>query len=106
MHGKLDYVFSSSDYKTTKKKVLEDCAIFVYHEMADIPVVSTLLSDDARQFKHLTYHHAFCWIHDEKNYKKLRSIVPYYKEKLETFLDRYWNFYFKFYNFKSNPISN
>ena len=60
-----------------KKKVLESCAIAAYHQSTDIPVVITLLSDDARQFRQIAYHHALCWIHDGRNYKKLRPIVPY-----------------------------
>ncbi len=35
----------------SKKKVLEACAIAAHHQSTDIPVVTTLLSDDARQFK-------------------------------------------------------
>ena len=79
---KLDSFFSLNGYKTTKKKVLEACAIAAYHQSTDIPVVTTLMSDDARQFKQIAYHHALCWIHDGRNYKKLRPIVPYHKEKL------------------------
>jgi hypothetical protein len=79
MRRKLDYFFSLNGYKTTKKKVLEACAIAAYHQSTDIPVVTTLLSDDARQFKQIAYHHALCWIHDGRNYKKLRPIVPVQK---------------------------
>ena len=61
--------------------------------MTNILVVNTLLSDDAPQFSKLTFQHAHCWIHDGRNYKTLRPVVPYYQEKLKTFLDRYWNFY-------------
>jgi len=105
MRRKLDYVFSPNGYKTTKKKVLEACAIAAYHQSIDIPVVITLLSDDARQFKQIAYHHALCWIHDGRNYKKLRPIVPYHKEKLEAFLDRYWDFYGELCEFRENPDS-
>lgn len=35
----------------SKKKILEACAIAAHHQSTDIPVVTTLLSDDARQFK-------------------------------------------------------
>ena len=105
MRRKLDYFFSLNGYKTTKKKVLEACAIAAYHQSTDIPVVTTLLSDDARQFKQIAYHHALCWIHDGRNYKKLRPIVPYHKEKLEAFLDRYWDFYGKLCEFRENPDS-
>lgn len=105
MRRKLDYVFSPNGHKTTKKKVLEACAIAAYHKSTDIPVVTTLLSDDARQFKQIAHHHALCWIHDGRNYKKLRPIVPYFKEKLEAFLDRYWNFYGELCEFREKPDS-
>ena len=103
MRRKLDYFFSLNGYKTTKKKVLEACAIAVYHQSTDIPVVTTLLSDDARQFKQIAYHHALCWIHDGRNYKKLRPIVPYHKEKLEAFLNSIWDFYGELCEFRENP---
>ena len=71
--------------------------------MTNIPVVTTLLSDDAPQFRKLTYQHAYCWIHDGRNYKKLRPFVPYYQEKLEAFLERYWDYYEKLCEFKIKP---
>ena len=101
----LSCIFSLNGYKTTRKKVHEACAIAAYHQSTDIPVVTTLLSDDAPQFKQIAYHHALCWIHDGRNYKKLRPIVPYYREKLEAFLDRYWNFYGELCEFRENPDS-
>jgi len=103
MRRKLDCVFSFNGYKTTKTKVLEACAIAAYHQSTDIPVVTTLLSDDARQFKQVASHHSLCWIHDGRNYKKLRPIVPYHKEKLEAFLDRYWDFYGELCEFRIKP---
>jgi hypothetical protein len=38
------------------------------------------LSDDAPQFKLLTYEQALCWIHDGRNYKKLRPVMPMHRE--------------------------
>ena len=105
MHRKLNSIFPSNGYKTTKKKVLEACAIAAYHQRKDIPVVTTFLSDDAPQFKQITYQHALCWIHDGRNYKKLRPIVPYYKGKLEGFLDKYWDFYGELSEFREMPDS-
>jgi len=104
MRRKLDCIFLHGR-KTTKKKVLEAGAIAAYHQMTNIPVVTTLLSDDARQFRQITYHHALCWIHDGRNYKKLRPIVPYHREKLEAFLDSYWNFYGELCKFRIKPYS-
>jgi len=103
MSRKMDYVFSPDGHKNTKLRVLEACSIAAYHRMTNIPVVATLLSDDAPQFRKLTLQHAHCWIHDGRNYKKLRPIVPYYKEKLKAFLDRYWDYYAKLCDFKISP---
>jgi hypothetical protein len=103
MSRKMDYVFSPDGYKNIKMRVLEACSIAAYHRMTNIPVVTTLLSDDAPQFKQIAYHHALCWIHDGRNYKKLRPIVPYHQEKLEAFLDRYWDYYAKLSEFKIEP---
>ena len=105
MHRKLNSIFSSNGYKNAKRKVLEACAIAAYHQRTDIPVVTTLLSDDAPQFKQITYQHALCWIHDGRNYKKLRPIVTYYKGKLEGFLDKYWDFYGELCEFQEIPDS-
>ena len=105
MHRKLNSIFPSNGYKTTKKKVLEACGIAAYHQRTDIPVVTTLLSDGAPQFKQIAYQHALCWIHDGRNYKKLRPIVTYYKGKLEGFLDKYWDFYGELCEFQEIPDS-
>ena len=103
MLREMDYVFSPDRYKSTKMKILEACSIAAYHQMTNIPVVTTLLSDDALQFRKLTFQHANCWIHDGRNYKKLRPIVFYYQKKLEAFLDRYWDYYAKICEFKIEP---
>jgi len=103
MSRKMDYVFSPDGHKSIKMRVLEACSIAAYHRMTNVPVVTTLLSDDAPQFKKIAYHHALCWIHDGRNYKKLRPIVPYHQKKLEAFLDRYWDYYAKLSEFKIEP---
>jgi hypothetical protein len=103
MRREMDYVFSPDRCKSTKTRVLEACSIAAYHRMTNIPVVTTLLSDDAPQFKQIAYHHALCWIHDGRNYKKLRPVVPYHQEKLEAFLDRYWDYYGKLCEFRIRP---
>ena len=103
MSRKIDYFFPPDRYKTTRMRVLEACSIASYHLMTNIPVVNILLSDDAPQFRKLTYQHAYCWIHDGRNYKKLRPVVPYYQRKLKAFLDKYWDYYGKLCEFKIKP---
>ena len=103
MHRELDLLFDPNSHKTIRKRIREAGVIASYHQMTNIPVVTTLLSDDAPQFKQLTSRHAICWIHDARNYKKIRAIVPYNKEKLKGFRGLYWDYYKKLCEFKIKP---
>ena len=91
--------------KNLRKRIMEAGAIAAYQQQTDYPVIQILLSDDARQFKLITKWQALCWVHDGRNYKRLHPIVPLHKEKLEKFLDRYWNYYGKLLEYKKNPSS-
>lgn len=91
--------------KNLRKRIMEAGAIAAYQQQTDYPVIPILLSDDARQFKLITKWQALCWVHDGRNYKSLHPIVPLHKEKLEKFLDRYWNYYGKLLEYKKNPSS-
>jgi hypothetical protein len=86
-----------------RSKILDACAIAAYHNQTDYPVVPILLSDDAPQFNLLTQEHAACWIHDGRHYKKLKPIVPKFREKLEQFRDQYWDYYAELFNYKKEP---
>ena len=99
------FFLDPSKGKNLRKRIMEAGAIAAYHQQTDYPVIHIFVSDDARQFKLITKEHALCWVHDGRNYKRLHPIVPLYKEKLEKFLDRYWNYYAKLLDFKENPSS-
>lgn len=58
-----------------RTRILEAAAIAFYHQQVDIPVVQTLVCDDAPQFKLLTNNLALCWIHEARHYKKLSPFV-------------------------------
>jgi hypothetical protein len=104
MEQLLEKIFPDpSKGKNLRKRIMEAGAIAAYHQQTDYPIIQILLSDDARQFKLLTWAHALCWVHDGRNYKRLNPIVPLHKEKLEKFLDRYWNYYGKLLEYKKNP---
>jgi len=81
---------------------MEAAAIAAYHQQTDFPIVEVLLSDDAPQYKLLIYLQALCWVHDGRNYKKLRPIVPVHSEKLDDFRGKYWDYYRKLSEFGGN----
>lgn len=92
--------------KNQRARIKEAGAIAAYHNQTDFPIVQTLLSDDAPQFKHITKEQGLCWVHDGRHYKKLHPVVPLNKDKLDDFLQQYWNYYAKLLEYKENPTQN
>jgi len=104
MQELLDIIYPTPDKgKNNRTRIMEAGAIAAYHQQTDFPVIPILLTDDAPQFKLLTYEQALCWVHDGRNYKKLHPVVPVHREKLEEFLGRYWDYYRKLLEFKESP---
>lgn len=87
-------------------RLKEACAIAEYHSQSIIPVIETIVCDDAPQFKRLTPQRALSWIHDGRHYKKLRPVIPLYQKELEKFLEKYWLYYHKLKEYKEAPESN
>ncbi|KAF5434366.1 Transposase IS66 family protein [Candidatus Methanophagaceae archaeon] len=88
--------------KIRRTRTMEAAAIAAYHQQTDFPIVEVLLSDDAPQYKLLIYLQALCWVHDGRNYKKLRPVVPEHREKLDEFRGKYWDYYQKLLQFGVN----
>nr|QNO45177.1 hypothetical protein GMDKAGHH_00030 [Methanosarcinales archaeon ANME-2c ERB4]QNO46022.1 hypothetical protein OOGCPJEC_00007 [Methanosarcinales archaeon ANME-2c ERB4]QNO50347.1 hypothetical protein DELCLCLG_00001 [Methanosarcinales archaeon ANME-2c ERB4] len=94
MQELLEIIYPTPDKgKINRIRIMEAGAIAAYHQQTDFPVIPILLTDDSPQFKMLTYKQALCCVHDGRNYKKLRPVVPVHREKLEKFLGQYWAYY-------------
>ncbi|KAF5414038.1 MAG: hypothetical protein C5S38_05235 [Candidatus Methanophagaceae archaeon] len=103
MQQLLGEIFSDpSKGKIRRTRILEAAAIAAYHQQTDFPIVEVLLSDDAPQYKLLINKQALCWVHDGRNYKKLRPVVPVHREKLDKFRGKYWDYYRKLFQFGEN----
>lgn len=89
-----------------KLKIFEAAAIASYHmgKGSGPPVVKKMMCDDAPQFKLIFEHLALCWVHDGRHYKKLCPVVPYYAQKLNEFLNQYWDYYHKLLDYKKMPL--
>jgi len=89
-----------------KSKIFDAAAIASYRMGKGIgpPVVKTMMSDDAPQFKSIFEQLALCWVHDGRHYKKLRPMVPYYAQELNEFLAKYWTYYHKLLDYKIMPL--
>ena len=87
-----------------RTRVLEAAAIAFYDQQTDIPIVQTLLCDDAPQFKLLTANLALCWVHEGRHYKKLTPFIACHQEILEDFLTEFWDYYRNLLAYRDSPI--
>ena len=89
--------------KNQRSRVLEAAAITFYRQQTAIPVIQTLISDDAPQFKAITEDLALCWVHEGRHYKKLNPVVACHRILLDKFLDDFWDYYRELLAYKDAP---
>jgi hypothetical protein len=89
--------------KQVRTAIEHAAAIVFYRQQSLIPVVQTLVCDDAGQFKLLTENLSLCWIHAGRHYEKLSPVVTRHAEALEGFLDRYWDYYASLQDYCAGP---
>ena len=78
-------------------------AIVYYRHQTAVRVVDTLVCDDASQFKLLTAKLAACWIHDGRHYEKRSPVVPRHAALLNTFRQRYRDYYESLRQYRASP---
>jgi hypothetical protein len=86
-----------------KNKIMDACAIAVYHSQEDYPIIKTLLCDDAPEFKLITENLSLCWIHEGRHYKKLSPVITYNIDKTNEFINKFWSYYRKLLFYKARP---
>jgi hypothetical protein len=78
-------------------------AIISYRQQTSVPVIDVLVCDDAGQFKLLTDHLGLCWIHAGRHFQRLTPVVSRHEEALDSFADRYWDFYAELQDYRAGP---
>ncbi|MGH3181650.1 MAG: hypothetical protein ACRDOE_07070 [Streptosporangiaceae bacterium] len=86
-----------------RQRVLEAGALAAYRAQTAVPVVDTLVCDDAPQFRKVTEHVALCWVHDGRHYTKLLPYLPCHQERVKCFRKRYWAFYRELRAYQAQP---
>ena len=89
--------------RQVRTTIEQAAAIVFYRQQSSIPVVQTLVCDDAGQFKLLTDKLSLCWIHAGRHYEKLSPIVDRHAKALDAFLDRYWAYYASLQDYRAGP---
>jgi hypothetical protein len=78
-------------------------AIVYYRHQSSVPIVRTLVCDDAGQFKLVTEKLALCWIHEGRHYEKLSPVVARHAAAMDAFLERFWNYYASLQDYRAGP---
>ncbi|MFV1971800.1 MAG: transposase [Acidimicrobiia bacterium] len=88
------------------RTVIEQAAAIVYYRhQTSVPVIETIVCDDAGQFKLLTEKLALCWIHAGRHYEKLSPVVPHHVKLLDSFIERYWDYYKSLRHYRDGPTN-
>ena len=89
--------------KQQRARIKEAAALTAYYHQSDVPIVPTLLSDDAPQFRFVTPEHALCWVHEGRHYKKLTPFVDYHRQLLAHFRQQFWAYYHQLQAYRRDP---
>jgi hypothetical protein len=89
--------------KQTRTSIKQAAAIVYYRHQTSVPVVDTLVCDDAGQFKLLTDTLALCWIHAGRHYERLSPLVARHTKLLDAFVERYWDYYVSLQDYRAGP---
>jgi hypothetical protein len=85
--------------------ILGAAAVAAYHAEKGVPIVDTLVCDDAAVFHWLTRAIMLCWVHDGRAYKKLEPVVALHRQQLEDFHKRYWDYYDQLLAYREKPTA-
>ena len=86
-----------------RQRVLEGAALAAYRAQKDVPVIDTLLCDDAPPYRELTSNLALCWVHEGRHYKKLCPWLAPHRQALSAFRKRFWEFYRQLLSYREQP---
>lgn len=88
-------------HSANRRIILEATALCFYRQSPYF--IQYLMCDDAPQFNRLSLHHALCWVHEGRHYKKLNPISAMNQAAVDTFLDQFWDYYHALLAYKEAP---
>jgi hypothetical protein len=102
----LDEWFGKDRETQTRTTIEQAAAVVYYRHQTAVPLIQTLVCDDARQFKSITDFLALCWVHAGRHYHKLRPVVTRYQVMLDEFITAYWDYYAKLQRYRADPTTD
>jgi Transposase IS66 family len=99
----LDVWFGAGQQPQARLDIEQAAAIVYYRHQTDVPVVTTLVCDDAGQFKHITDRMALCWIHAGRHYTRLSPVIASHADQAAKFQERFWDYYAALQHYRDGP---
>ena len=101
----LDDWFGVGRTSPARTQIEQAAATVYYQQQTAVPVVETLVCDDAGQFKSITDHLALCWIHAGRHYEKLSPVVSWHAVLLDAFAEKFWDYYAALQRYRDGPTA-
>jgi Transposase IS66 family len=86
-----------------RQRLSDAAAIGAYQAQTAVPVVTTLVCDDAPTFKGLTEDLALCWVHEGRHDKKLTPAITSHQSLLDAYLTEFWTYYRRLRAYQGAP---
>lgn len=81
-------------------KMIECLALSYYLGQSDFPKAQILISDAGPEYSGIAANHAFCWLHEERHYKKMIPKLNINQLAVDELRGQIWDFYEKLMIFK------
>jgi len=102
----LDEWFGKDGENQTRTTIEQTAAVVYYRHQTAVPLIQTLVCDDAGQFKSITDFVALCWVHAGRHYHKLRPVVTRHQVMLDDFITAYWDYYAKLQRYRADATAD
>jgi hypothetical protein len=98
----LNTLFPNPKKHGTNRRIVLEAAALAYYQQSK-HFIRYLITDDAPQFNKLALHHALCWIHEGRHYKKLNPFADMNQKILSDFLGKFLDYYQALLAYKEKP---
>jgi hypothetical protein len=102
MDSVLQALFPNPKKQSTNRRIVLESTALSYYQQSE-HFIRYLITDDAPQFNKLALHHALCWIHEGRHYKKINPLLDINRKILDTFLGQFWDYYHTLLAYKEDP---
>jgi hypothetical protein len=86
-----------------QRRLLTEGALWAHLLRLDLYSDLVLISDDAGQFKVLTFFHALCWVHMERHVARLIPLTDAHRAAYEAARDGIWSYYQRLKAYRESP---